>query len=240
MKTAVILAGGKGTRLRPYTIAIPKPLVPIGDSPILEIIIGQLRNKGFEKVILTVNHQADLIQAYFGDGSKQGIDIAYSLEKKPLGTMGPLKLLKDLPDDFLVMNGDVLSDLDYGRFLDEHIQNHELFTISSYKRTQPVDYGVLEVGSGSMLTGFQEKPHLEYDVSMGIYALSRSVLGFIPENTFYGFDTLMKDLLMRKEKIAVRRYDGYWMDIGRPDDYQKAIDDLETGQFVYKEVRDVL
>lgn len=232
MKTAVILAGGKGTRLRPYTITMPKPLVPVGDMPILGIIITQLKKQGFTHVKIAVNHQADLIKAYFGDGSKWGVDISYSLEDKPLGTMGPLKIMENLPENFLVMNGDVLSDIDYAGFLDAHSKQKTLFTISSYRRVQMVDYGVLEVNQ-SRLMGFKEKPHLDYCVSMGVYALSREVLDYIPENQCYGFDTLMHDLLDRKKNVFVKEHLGYWMDIGRPDDYQQAIEDVESGAFIY-------
>lgn len=232
MNTAVILAGGKGTRLYPYTIAMPKPLVPVGDKPVLEIIILQLKKCGFQNIIITVNHQADLIKAYFADGSKLGVNISYSLETKPLGTMGPLKLIKDLPDDFLVMNGDVLSDLMYRDFLEEHSSRKRLFTISCYKRVQPVDYGVLET-SEDILIGFKEKPRLDCRVSMGIYALSKNVLQFIPDDQFFGFDDLMLELLQKRQKVFVKEHNGYWMDIGRPDDYQQAIEDIESGIFSY-------
>ena len=142
-KCAVIMAGGKGTRLRPYTMVLPKPLVPIGEFPIMEIVIRQLAGYGFERVIIAVNHQAELIKTYFGDGSKFGVHIEYSIETKALSTMGPLRLMKNLPNHFIVMNSDILTDLDYGKFLEDHIKSGELFTISSYKRVQNVEYGVL-------------------------------------------------------------------------------------------------
>jgi NDP-sugar pyrophosphorylase family protein len=135
-KRAIILAGGKGTRLRPYTVVLPKPLMPIGEYPILEVVIRQLINYGFDHITLAVNHQAELIKAFFGDGSKWNIKIDYSLEDQPLGTMGPLKLIKDLPKNFLVMNGDILTDLNFSEFYDNHSNNKELFTISSYTREQ--------------------------------------------------------------------------------------------------------
>ncbi len=225
-KCAVILAGGKGTRLRPYTLAFPKPLVPVGEYPILEIIIRQLANNGFNKIFIAVNHQADLIMAYFGDGSKFGIKIVYSLEKKPLSTMGPLLLMDNLPDNFLVMNGDVLSDISYNDFLAAHIKSENLFTISAYKRKQQVDYGVLHV-ENECLMGFEEKPVLDYLVSMGVYAVSKEALNFIPEDTYFGFDDLMRVLLQKRKKVDVKLYEGYWLDIGRPDDYQQAIDKFE-------------
>lgn len=232
-KVAVILAGGKGTRLRPYTIAMPKPLVPVGDKPILEIIINQLKKGGFTDVYMAVNHQADLIEAYFGDGSKYGLNISYYLEDKPLGTMGPLKLMeKDLPDDFLVMNGDVLSDMDYSEFLESHINSGKIYSIASYIRKQSIEYGVLNVEE-CILKGFTEKPSYSYNVSMGVYAAKKSVIQYIPEDTYYGFDSLMKELLRIANPVAVKEFTGYWLDIGRPEDYEKACEDIETGRFVY-------
>jgi NDP-mannose synthase len=225
MKRAIVLAGGRGTRLLPYTIALPKPLVPIADAPILEIIIRQLVAHGFSRVTLAVSHQADILRAYFGDGTKWGVEIDYSLEKTPLGTMGPLKLIADLPESFLVMNGDILTDLNFAAFLEKHVTEKRLFTISSATRSQKIDYGVLEVEGGGNLVGFIEKPILPYVVSMGVYALSRQVVDLIPDQTPFGFDNLVLDLIARRKPVSVVAHDGYWLDIGRPDDYQKAIDD---------------
>ncbi|MFA6279873.1 MAG: sugar phosphate nucleotidyltransferase [Bdellovibrionales bacterium] len=221
-KRAVILAGGKGTRLRPYTTVLPKPLMPLDDRPILEIVIRQLAKAGFDRVTLAVNHQAELIQAFFQDGARLGVSIDYSLEDKPLSTMGPLKLIPDLPDHFLVMNGDILSDLDYGAFYDRHVQADRLFTVSSMEREQRVDYGVLDLNEANDLVGFREKPSLTYHVSMGVYMVSRRVLDVIPEGRSYGFDQLMLDLIKTKTPATVVPFDGYWLDIGRPDDYEKA------------------
>jgi len=229
-KRAIILAGGKGTRLKPYTVVLPKPLMPIGDFPILEVVIRQLAKNGFEHVTITVNHQAEIIKAFCGDGSRWGIKVDYSLESKPLSTMGPLKLIKDLPENFLVMNGDILTDLNYTDFYNTHIAEKQLFSISSYRRTEVSEYGVLEVDGTNRLTGFMEKPKHHYLVSMGIYMVNRRVLDFIPEDTFYGFDTLMLDLLKRNEKVAVKPFDGYWLDIGRPDDYMQAIEEFDTNK----------
>ena len=147
-KRAVILAGGKGTRLRPYTLSLPKPLVPVGDMPVLEIIIRQLKMSGFDHITLAVNHMSEVIKAFFGDGSKWDLEIDYSEETKPLGTMGPLTRIMDLPDDFLVMNGDIISDLHYGNFFEFHKRNKSIFTISSFERDEMVDYGVLETSNG--------------------------------------------------------------------------------------------
>ena len=227
-KQAVILAGGKGTRLRPYTVVLPKPLMPIGEYPILEVIVRQLAAHGFSRITMAVNHQAELIKAFFGNGEKWNLDIKYSLEDKPLGTMGPLRLIPDLPENFLVMNGDILTDLSFGDFYNEHVSGEKLFTISSHKRQQLIDYGVLELNDQNDLIGFTEKPRTEYEVSMGIYMVSRKVLKFIPEGSPYGFDSLMLDLLKEKHKVAVKSYSGHWLDIGRPDDYMEAIEQFDS------------
>ncbi|EKO58938.1 nucleotidyltransferase family protein [Leptospira kirschneri] len=227
-KRAVILAGGKGTRLRPYTTVFPKPLMPIGEYPILEVIVKQLVKSGFSHITLAVNHQAQLIRAFFQDGSRWNTKIDYSLEDKPLGTMGPLKLISDLPNDFLVMNGDVLTDIDFANFYQVHVQSKSIFTISSKKRQQMIDYGVLETDNDGLLSGFQEKPAQNYEVSMGVYMVSQAALNFIPEDSVFGFDNLMLKLIELDKPVSVRPHEGYWLDIGRPDDYEKAIEEFET------------
>jgi len=227
-KRAVILAGGKGTRLRPYTAVLPKPLMPLGDYSILEIIIRQLAGFGFTHITMAVNHQADIIQALYGDGYKWKVKIDYSLENQPLSTMGPLKLIPDLPDDFLVMNGDILTDLNYGDFFNTHVAEKQIFSISSHKREHKVDYGVLITDEKNSLTGFEEKPVYSFCVSMGIYMVNRKILDFIPDNKPFGFDHLMLKLISERQKVAVRDHDGYWFDIGRPDDYMKVLDEFDA------------
>jgi NDP-mannose synthase len=229
-KRAVILAGGLGTRLRPYTVALPKPLVPVGDKPILEIIVHQLVSHGFTHLTFAVNHQADIVRAYFGTGEKYGARIDYSLERQPLSTMGPLKLIDGLPAHFLVMNGDVLTDLDYTRFFEHHTAQNHLMSISANSRQQVVDFGVLEADSAGRLTGFQEKPHHKFLVSMGIYAVDRAILEYIPAGIPYGFDHLVHDLLKAGQSIGVVPYEGYWLDIGRPDDYERAALDFSRSE----------
>lgn len=231
-KRAVILAGGKGTRLKPYTISLPKPLVPVGDMPILEIIIRQLAKNGFDHITITVNHMADIIRAFCGDGSKWNVKVDYSLENKPLSTMGPLKLINDLPENFLVMNGDVLTDLDFEMFYNDHVAAQNVFTVSAYSRDQKVDYGVLEVGNDNKLVNFVEKPTTRYNVSMGVYMANKKILDYIPENQLYGFDHLMLDLIKFKNPATVKVHSGYWLDIGRPDDYEKACNDFEENKIV--------
>lgn len=226
-KRAVILAGGQGTRLKPYTVVLPKPLMPIGDFPILEVIIRQLVQHGFDHVTMAVNHQAEIIKAFFQDGAKWGVKIDYSLEDKPLSTMAPLRLIPDLTENFLVMNGDVLTDLSFSDFHEEHVRRNNIFTISAHVREQKIDYGVLEMDAGGFLSGFHEKPRTQYLVSMGVYMASRRIMDFIPDGQSYGFDNLMLDLIAAGQSAAVRKFGGYWLDIGRPDDYIQAIEEFE-------------
>lgn len=225
---AIILAGGKGTRLQPYTTLIPKPLVPLGGKySILEIIIMQLAKHGFTHITLTVNHLAHLIQTYFGDGERFGLKIDYSLETKPLSTIGPLTLIDDLPDDFLVMNGDILSDLNFGEFYLQHCQNDQKISVSSFKRDVKIDFGVLEYDDEGKLTQFVEKPQYHFDVSMGVYCFNKEVIKNLAPDQPYGFDNLMLDSLREKHPVNIVPFDSYWLDIGRPDDYQYANDNFE-------------
>ena len=226
-KRAVILAGGKGTRLKPYTVSLPKPLVPVGDKPILEIIILQLKKYGFDHITITVNHLAEIIKAFFGDGSKWNIKIDYTLEEKPLSTMGPLTLIPDLPQNFLVMNGDVFTDLNFEHFYNFHTVENNLFTIGSFRRTDKIDYGVLHGNIEKKLINFEEKPSIDFLVSMGIYMVNKKVVSHIPKNTFFGFDHLMRLLIEKSELPSLYEYKGYWLDIGRPDDYEKAVNEID-------------
>jgi NDP-sugar pyrophosphorylase family protein len=228
-KRAIVLSGGMGTRLRPYTVVLPKPLMPIGNYPILEVIVRQLVRDGFDHITLAVNHQAELIRAFFGKGEKWDVLIDYSLESEPLGTIGPLRLIQDLPQRFLVMNGDVLTDLNFASFHDKHSSENRLFTISSHQRVQKIDYGVLVNNGAGMLHSFQEKPSTYYEVSMGIYMVSREILEYVPDAP-YGFDNLMHDLLAANRPVNVEPFNGYWLDIGRPDDYIQAIEEFENLQ----------
>lgn len=224
---AIILAGGKGTRLRPYTVVLPKPLMPIGEFPILEVVVKQLVAHGFTHITMAVNHQADLIQAFFNSGKKWGITIDYTLETTPLGTMGPLSLIGDLPEHFLVMNGDILTDLSYSEFYLNHVNADRIFTIATYRREITVDFGVLESDADNLLCGFAEKPRHSFDVSMGAYMVSRRAVSLIPRDEPFGFDDLMHQLLHAELPPYLYRFDGYWLDIGRPDDYLVAIDEFE-------------
>ena len=224
---AVVLAGGKGTRLRPYTVVFPKPLMPLGDYPILEVIVRQLAAEGFDHITLAVNHQANLIKAFFGGGERWNVRIDYSLESTPLSTIAPLRLIGDLPETFLLMNGDVLTDLRFRQLQREHADARSVFTVAASRRTHTVDYGVLQVDPSGTLIGFEEKPSLRYLVSMGVYVVEKSVLSLVPPDRPFGFDDLMHALIARGAPVNVRPHDGYWLDLGRPDDYAQAVEEFE-------------
>lgn len=228
---AVILAGGKGQRLRPYTTVLPKPLMPIGDMPILEVVLRQLAAAGVTRVTLAVGHLGELLQAFFGDGKRLGLAIDYSFEARPLGTVGPLTLIASLRNepDFIVMNGDVLTTLDYGEFIRRHRGAAAAVTIATYRREVRIDFGVIEADPASnLLTGYIEKPSFDYRVSMGIYCFDSKVLDGLQADTYCDFPDLIKRLLAAGERVASYPFDGYWLDMGRPDDYATAIDEFES------------
>ncbi len=226
---AVILAGGKGVRLRPYTTALPKPLVPIGDQhAILEIVLRQLSTAGFTSVTLAIGHLGEIIRAYVGDGSQWGVTVDYATEESPLGTMGPLLNLRHrLPETFLVMNGDILTDLDYADVLARHRASGAPLTIATYARQVHIDFGVLTTDD-SKVVAFTEKPSVDYRVSMGVYGLSRATLDDYTPGLPLGFDELVIDLLKAETPPHAYEFDGYWLDIGRPDDYDRANAEFTT------------
>ncbi|MFA5613592.1 MAG: sugar phosphate nucleotidyltransferase [Methanoculleus sp.] len=220
---AVILAGGKGRRLEPYTTIIPKPLMPIGDKSILEIILRQLREHGIRDVTIAVGHLAELIMAFCGDGGRFGLSITYSREEKPLGTAGCLGLIKgDLSDPFLMMNGDVLTTLPFSAFMDCHNRNGAVATIALNKRDYFIDFGIVETDGDGNIVGYTEKPGFEHYVSMGVYAFDPRVLDYITPYEYIDFPDLIRILLAAGETVRAYTYDGYWLDIGRVDDYQEA------------------
>ena len=225
---AVILAGGKGTRLKPYTTLLPKPLVPVGEKAILQILLERLIKCGVDEVFICVNHMADIIKAFFGDGEKFGIKIRYSHEEKPLSTVAPIKLIEGLPDDFLVMNGDLLTDLDFTDLYRFHQEKQSLLTVAAYHRKTKIDFGVIEVDDQSLTAkAFREKPEYDFHVSMGVYAMKKEILEMVPYNEPFGFDNLMYTMLEKNKPVSIYNYEGYWLDIGRPDDYEKACNDIE-------------
>ncbi|PJE95751.1 nucleoside-diphosphate-sugar pyrophosphorylase [Streptomyces carminius] len=220
---AVIMAGGKGVRLRPYTTALPKPLVPIGDRhAILEIVLRQLAGAGFTSCTLAIGHLGHIIRAYVGDGSQWGLRVDYATEDSPLGTMGPLLTMLDrLPEHFLALNGDILTDLDFGDVLRTHRGSGAPLTIATRVRTVDIDFGVLSTESGKV-TGFAEKPRMDYRVSMGVYGVSRAALARYTPGLPLGFDEVVLDLLAGDTPPYAYEFEGYWLDIGRPDDYDRA------------------
>ena len=223
---AIILAGGKGSRLKPYTALIPKPLVPIGgDTSIIEIIIKQLSRCGFKHITLAVNHLSHLIESYLGNGKKYGVKIDYSLESKVLGTVGPLTNINDLPENFLVMNGDILTNINFKTLLNLHKRKRNLITLATFKRDTFIDFGTLETRKNKV-TKFVEKPVMNFDVSMGVYCLNRNALKNLKKNKFMNFDIFIKNNI--KKKIYAFNHKGFWLDIGRVDDYEYANQNFST------------
>ena len=220
---AIILAGGKGTRLAPYTTVFPKPLMPIDGMPILEVIIRQLAHFRIKEMVLTVSPQSKpLLSAYFGDGKRHGVDMTYSQEETPLGTAGPLSLLSGLPETFLVMNGDILTTLNYQKLIQFHRRRGGLVTIAMSRKKVPLDLGVMEFDRAHQLTRYIEKPTLSYSVSMGIYIFEKKVLKWISPGKYLDFPELIQKLLQRKEKVICYPSEDFWLDIGRHEDYEEA------------------
>lgn len=219
---AVILAGGKGRRLYPFTEEIPKPLVEINGEPIIAHLLKQMHQSGVTDVIIAVHHMADQIQNVIGDGSRFNLSIRYSQEEKELSTVAPLKLIDSLRDDFIVANGDILTDLDFADLMKKHTVAKRELTVAVTKRLHNIDYGVIETDNHANIISFVEKPTSDYLVSCGIYVFAKSVLEYIPDNKPFGFDDLMHLLL--KQKIVINSYlfEKFWYDIGRPTDYEKA------------------
>lgn len=219
---AVIQAGGKGTRLRPYTWVLPKPLMPVGDLPVIEMLLKWLCRNGIKNVYVTIGYLGHLIRSLCGDGSQWGMEISYSEEPEPLGTIGPLLLLREsLNETFLVLNGDLLTDLDLRQFIAFHTKQRSLITIAATEKSIKVDLGVLEGDNGRVKT-FREKPEMKFRVSMGVYCMEPAIMDFIPRGVPFGFDDLMYAMLERNLPVHVYPHDGFWMDIGRQEDFQLA------------------
>jgi NDP-mannose synthase len=228
---AVILAGGKGSRLGPYTTVLPKPLLPVGDRAILDIVVHQLRDFGFTDVTLAVGYLAHLVRAVMSDGSNHGVRIEYHEEETPLGTVGALATMERPEGALLVMNGDVLTALNYSQLVDIHSQQGNLLTIASHRRIVHTDYGVLHTeepeGETRRVSGFEEKPEIPYIVSMGIYALDPRAIDYIEAGEYLDLPDLVLRLLDAGEPVGSYMYDGYWLDIGRHEDYERAIVEFE-------------
>jgi NDP-sugar pyrophosphorylase family protein len=229
----IILAGGKGARLKPYTAVFPKPLMPISGMPILEIVLRQLKSFGFRKITLSVNHLADLVQTFFGNGGKLGLDISYCMEDTPLGTAGSISLVENITEYFLVMNGDLLTTLDYSAMMRSHIDSKAEATIGVFPREVKIDFGVLELGQKGELLQYKEKPCFEVLVSMGVNAFHKSALDFIPKGKYLDIPTLMMNLKNAGKKVLTYRSQCQWLDIGRPDDYEQALTIFEQNRHLY-------
>jgi NDP-sugar pyrophosphorylase family protein len=241
MPTAVILAGGKGTRLLPFTITFPKPLVPIGDMPILEILLRQLHASGVRNVVLTLDHLAELIRAFIGQrvsGELAELAITYVEESQPTGTAGSLASVPGLDRTFLVMNGDLLTNLDFRELARHHKASGAELTIAGHVNRVKIDLGVLELDEAGRLIGYQEKPEEEYLGSMGVYVYEPSVLDLIPKGEYLDFPTLVLKLLEQGRNVSVYPFDGLWLDIGRPDDYARAQEIYESNREMFVCPRD--
>jgi NDP-sugar pyrophosphorylase family protein len=224
---AVVLAGGKGTRLAPYTKILPKPLMPIGDMPILEVILRQMKMADVDHVILTVGHLSELLRTFFQDGSQWGLRIDYSYEEHPLGTAGPISLINRLDETFLVTNGDVLTTLSFADLVRFHKEQKAVATIAVHRRQVKIDLGVIEWDGRPVISGYIEKPTYDYCVSMGVYVFEPRVLDYIPRGEHLDFPDLVKKLIAGSEKVVGYEFSGYWQDLGRPDDYEQAARDFE-------------
>jgi NDP-sugar pyrophosphorylase family protein len=223
----IILSGGKGVRLAPLTEVIPKPLVPIGGMPILEIVISQLRAQGFRKITLAVGYMSELIKAYFQDGSRLGVEIDYSYENEPLGTAGPLALIDGLDDTFMVMNADVLTNINYQELVHHHQTQKGLTTIATFERQTKIDLGVIIKNGDGRVKDYIEKPSYNHLVSMGIYVFEPQVLELIQKRVYLDFPDLVRLLLKASKPVHYYHFAGYWLDIGRHEDYAKAAEDFE-------------
>jgi NDP-mannose synthase len=221
---AVILAGGKGVRLRPFTVNFPKPLMPLGDIPVIDVLINRLVKFGITDITLTLGHLAELIKAYYltHNHLSTKVQFRYVEEAEPTGTAGSIASVPDLDSTFLVMNADLLTDLDFNSLVSFHRREGAALTIAAHRRHVKVDFGVLESGDDHRVTGYNEKPELSYDVSMGIYVYEPRVLKFITPGAYLDFPDLVLKLIAAGEKVSAMPCDCLWLDIGRPDDYARA------------------
>lgn len=226
--TAVVLAGGEGRRLQPFTTVLPKPLMPLGDRSILEIVLRQLAAQGFEEVILAVGYLSELIEAFAGDGSRFGIKVRYAYEVSKLGTAGPLANIDSLPEPVLVMNGDILAEIDYRALIGRHLESGADATVAVVRRDESVDFGVIEVDQAGMLVDYVEKPVTSHILSTGIYVLAESAIARIPRGEPYDIPQLVRELGGAGRPVATYEMTGAWLDIGRKDDYEAALEEYQA------------
>ncbi len=228
---SIILAGGRGSRLDPYTQILPKPLFPIGDKPIAAILVHQLQSAGFNEIIMCLGYLADLLRAYFQDGSQFGVPIRYVVETEPLGTAGPLRKVNDLEDHFLVVNGDELTTLDFRALYEHHLEKQADMTVAVQKKTVSTSVGVLEIKDGQV-TAYAEKPTRNYWASMGIYVIKKRVLSLIPENEQFDMPDLVQRLLKEAARVVSYESRDLWFDIGTMADLEKAKEEFKESKQV--------
>lgn len=226
---AVIMAGGMGTRLMPLTNDLPKPMLQVGDRPLLEIIVSQLKAADIRNIKVSVRHQAEKIEDYFGDGKAFGVDITYSAEDQPLGTAGALGLMRPPDDTTLVFNGDILTAVDLRAMLAYHRENHADLTVAVHQQEFQVPYGVVEC-DGSFVKALSEKPVIKSFINAGIYLLEPSVYGLIPDGERYDMTELIGRLLEEDKPVAAFPVREYWIDIGEPRNYERANEDITEGR----------
>jgi NDP-sugar pyrophosphorylase family protein len=219
----VVLAGGRGTRLAPYTSVLPKPLMPVGEQSILEVVVGQLEEVGIVDVQFCVGYLGHLVEAVFENRENGHVKITYVREQEALGTAAPLRLVRGLDSTFIAMNGDVLTTLDYRELVKYHREQGNVLTIATHKRSISIDYGMIHLDVTSRVRGFEEKPEIVSPVSMGIYVMEPEVLDYIPKGEYFDFPDLVQALLADGQRVGAYLYDGLWFDIGRKEDYERAI-----------------
>jgi NDP-sugar pyrophosphorylase family protein len=227
-KKAIVLAGGLGTRLKPFSEVIPKPLLPIGEKAILEIQIEHLKQHGFNEIFVATNFKSEYIESFLGDGSRYGVTLRFSKEDKPLGTAGPLKLIEnELTEPFVVMNGDILTLIDFSRFYDFALEKKAVLTVAIKKIITPYAFGNIFF-AGDFVTAIEEKPDLVTYALAGIYIMTPGVFPLIPAGENFGMDHLLMRMLARNQAVAKYEMSEYWLDIGRVDDYEKAQHEYRT------------
>ena len=226
---AVILAGGLGTRLRPFTEVIPKPLLPLGERSLMEVQIHALKEHGFCTIFVATNYKSDYVEAFLGDGSKYGVKLHFSKEEKPLGTCGPLSLLKgELTEPFILMNGDIMTKLNFGEFYDFGVRTDSLLTVATKIIYAPFSFGNVTADADDHIVGVEEKPNFRMEIVAGIYAMKPEIFALIPENEYFGMDTLIKKCLSNHIPVSRFLIQDYWLDIGQVDDYNKAQEDYKS------------
>jgi len=231
---AVILAGGKGTRLRPLTAVFPKPLVPLGNKPIIEILLRQLQAVGLTRINICTGYLAELIMAVCGDGSKYGLEITYTSEESPLGTAAPLAEIQDLADPFIVMNGDLLTTLNFGKMMDFHVAEQADITVGVFQRDIKIDFGVVDSNEQGEFLGFREKPTFYHEVSMGVNVIGQGAMQHVVRGEYLDMPDLVLKVHENGGKVALYREEGcYWLDIGRMDDYALAQEQFEQQEGLF-------